>query len=247
MNRKFFFIHNPKAGGSAIRNLILNISNDKKICPTFSNSPNSNDYSIDKIEKYSVFDLFFGHWGYDVFEKIGNDGILITNFRNPVDRIFSLYRYWRNNVNLDDLNHLDKKDYMCVEFAKKNNFSEFIRIDMKELNLYIQNFHCRQLHSNGWNFIKFDEIIIEKIKYRIEKMNWFYITENPVFSMFLFRKEFPQFQQTSLLQENVSNGQYEKISDEDVSYLMSLNYWDYEIYTYAWHLQSERMKKFINI
>lgn len=246
MNSKVFFLHNPKAGGSTIRKLISDASSTKTICPTFSNSPNSDDYLDDNLDYYSNFDLFFGHWGYNFIEKIGSNNIIISNFRRPVNRIYSIYRYWKNNINLNDLNNLNEKDYACVEFAKKYSFSDFIRLDSKDLNLYINNFHCRQLYYDGWKYFDLNEIIINVIKDRIKKMHWFYITENPTSSIFLFRKSFPQFQHVLFGQENVSIGQYEKILDEDVNYLMSLNYWDYQIYSYAWHLQSERVRLFFD-
>ena len=242
MNRKFFFIHNPKAGGTAIIKLISDLNIGKNICPPFLNSPNANDLIDEKIDYYLKFDIFSGHWGYNIFEKLGKNDVVITNFRSPVDRIYSLYRYWKYNICLNDIHHLDKKDYICVELSHKYNFSHFIRLDVKELNLYINNFHSRQLHSDGWKLFNLNQNIIENVKHRIENMDWFYVAEHPTRSMHLFRKAFPQFQHGSLTHENVSKGHSEKISDDDKNYLISLNYWDYEIYAYACKLQSERIK-----
>ena len=244
--RKIFFLHNPKAGGSTIRKLISDSSPGRKICPNFSNSPNSDDYRDDNIDYYSTFDLFFGHWGYNIISKIDNNGIIISNFREPANRIYSLYRYWKYNVNLNDLNDLNENDYMCVKFSKIYNFSDFIRLDNKELNLYIKNFHSRQLYCCGWENLDLNDHALDVIKYRIKKMPWFWMTENPEYSMLLFRKAFPQFQHASLGHENVSSGPYAKILDKDLNYLKSLNYWDYQVYAYAWRLQSERVRVFLD-
>lgn len=243
MSERIFFLHNPKAGGSSLRSLLSGLCRDGRQCPVFGNSPNEYKRCRPGIGGFAGFDFYAGHWGYEVYDALRDHHRLLTNFRDPIKRIYSLYRYWRNNVKLEDISGLDVRDFEAVRAAHEFNFSEFIRSEREEVQLYISNFHARQLHSDGWSFCDLDHDCLAELKSRINKMDWFYIAESPDSSMFLFRMAFPQGAHLKIGEENQSAGISEIIPESDIDHLIRLNFWDYEIYAHAWRVQAERLKQ----
>jgi hypothetical protein len=76
---------------------------------------------------------------------------------------------------------------------------------------------------------------------RIQDMPWFFVAETPEASMSLFRLAFPEVKDMELPIENVSLGNRDEISQQDVDYLKSLNRLDDDIHAYALNIQSERL------
>jgi hypothetical protein len=69
------------------------------------------------------------------------------------------------------------------------------------------------------------------------------VAEMPEASMSLFRLTFPEAQDIDMPIENVSLGNRDEISQQDVDYLKSLNRFDCDIHAYAMSIQSERLAK----
>lgn len=242
LQEKIFFLHNPKAGGSSLRAMLSGLFEEGQRSPVFGNSPNEYRNCRAELRNFSGFDFYAGHWGYEVYEALQDSHGLVTNFRDPVKRIYSLYRYWKYNVRLSDISGLDERDFAAVRAAHDLSFSEFIRSDIQEISIYIENFHARQLYWDGWSAFELNEGSLNTLKDRIERMDWFYIAESPDSSMFLFKKAFPQAVHLAIGEENRSAGISEKIPDADIDHLIRLNFWDYEIYAHAWRVQVERIR-----
>lgn len=239
--RKFFFLHNPKAGGSSLRKLIAGVNGGQSVAPQFLNAPCDYRVNRTKIELKETYDFYFGHYGYEIYEKLNKNYTLITNFRDPVNRIYSMYRFWRHNVPEELLSTLHKDDADVVFLAKNLNFSEFIRIDNQDLLLYINNFHFRQIYFSGWTHMKCDEEMERIVRLRIDSMPWLYVAETPEASMTLFRSCFPEYGDVSLGQENISGGPSNPIDPADAEFLISKNLLDYAIHAYALTVQAGRL------
>lgn len=239
---QFFFLHNPKAGGSALRSFLANAGAETGIAPVFGNAPNEYAAMKDGLADFAGYGHYFGHYGFEVYRAIGRpDHALITNFRDPVRRIHSLYRYWRNNVDPAALGGLHPRDAAVVQSAQALPFADFIRQDSTELRVYTHNFHARQFHCDGWRMEVLDALALEGIKHRISAMPWFYIAESPEVSLHLFRKVFGIGADRSIARENLTTGPIEAISAADVDYITAHNRHDYAIYAHAWREQAERL------
>lgn len=239
---KVFFLHNPKAGGSSVRAALRSFFPDDKIAPTFLNAPNDTRAGLPLEAELRNYDFFAGHYGFNIYEKFGEKYSIITNFRNPVRRITSLYRYWRNNVSLDVLSGIHESDAQVVRWAHTLEFSDFIRVDDENLRLYIENFHFRQIFQSGWEWCDLDPTNIAIVRDRISKMEWFYIAELPTTSLALFREFVGYRNFEDIPYENMSVGGEIELSIRDQEYLLGINTLDLEIYALAISLQRDRFE-----
>lgn len=240
---RIFFLHNPKAGGSSLRATLRSIVKDGSVAPVFGNSPNEDRASRSMLGRYKGYDFYAGHYGYEAYRRLSAGHILITNFREPASRIYSIYRYWRNNVSLNALSDLNKKNVAIVEEAHNLSFSEFIRSTNSDLKLYLNNFHFRQLLHSGWEEAKCDWRSRWLVKRRISRMPWFYIAETPKASSELLNQLFCDARGAEIPYINQSVGEAGGIDPKDVEHLSRLNTLDFEIYSYALRLQEERLRK----
>lgn len=241
--RQIFFLHNPKAGGTSLRTAFKELIGDGTVAPVFSNAPNAHRSELDLV-RYRGFDLYAGHYGYDAYLKLKAEHLLFTNFRDPITRVFSIYRYWRNNITLDQLTEAHPSDVRIVELAHSLPFSKFVRADNEDLKLYISNFHFRQLHGSGWEQSRLTRRAEWQVKRRVAKMPWFYIAETPEASTSLLHRLMPDLGNIRIPRENESYAGAEQIDISDVEYLTRLNVFDYAIYAYALKTQEWRLKRY---
>lgn len=218
------------------------LSGGDNVAPVFSNAPNDHKTNATRISSYEGFDFYAGHYGYDVYRELSAGHLLFTNFRDPVQRIYSMYRYWRHNVSMEALSGAHPQDIEVVRLAQRLSFSQFIRAGNDDLKLYINNFHFRQIHRSGWELSEISSAAKCAVRRRIRKMPWFYIAEMTEASAFLLRFRFPEVGEMTIPRDNPSGGEVEPIQMEDAEHLIRMNLLDYEIYTYAVTLQTARLK-----
>lgn len=235
--KRIFFLHNPKAAGSSLRALLASPFEHSEIAPTFLNSP-YDERSPSVLEKdFKGYSFYGGHYGYKAYQTLANGHTLVTNFRNPVQRIESLYRYWKHNV---DTSRLTPQEARPVELAQTLQFSDFIRHEDKGLRLYLENFHFRQLLNSGWESggcTLWQRLVVKR---RIAKMRWFFIQEMSDLSIRLLQQVMPVYRGKQLENVNVSGGNKAPLADADVDYIQRINEIDCEIYAMAVRLQAQR-------
>src|SRR3546814_14334187 len=88
--------------------------------------------------RYTLTDTIFP------YTTLFRSHLLVTNFRDPIQLIYSMYRYWRNDVKIESLDYNNSRDIDVVMLAHKLDFSKFIRSNNEDLFLYISDFHFRQ-------------------------------------------------------------------------------------------------------
>ncbi len=232
-----FFLHNPKAGGSAVRALLERPFPQAERAPVFDNSPVTQTRSNACFRALEGFNYYASHGGYHAYQRLAPKHAVITNFRDPSCRIRSLYRYWRYNV---DLAALMPGDRALVVTAKEMDFSKFIRQKSPLLRLYLDNFHFRQLRGSGWQ--RQNSRILDRwiVKRRIAAMPWYFVAEMPEISILWLSKTFPAYKDEALSSENGSVGPRVDITAEDALFLTRSNNLDYDIYTYATGLLASR-------
>lgn len=234
-----FFLHNPKAGGSAVRALLERAFPAAQRAPVFNNSPTSQLGPDENFLALKGFRYYASHSGYHAYQRLAPDHAVITNFRDPSSRIRSLYRYWRYSV---DLAVLMPGDRALVATAQRMSFSEFIRQENPLLRLYIDNFHFRQLLGDGWRLQEGGILDRWIVKRRIAAMPWFFIAEMPELSILWLNKVFSGYEAETLAQNNRSAGPSVNFTAEDALFLTQRNNLDYDIYTYATNLLAARTR-----
>lgn len=236
-----FFLHGPKGGGTALRTRFARAFAAAEASPTIERIPSDRDPAA--WAAFAGFKFLSGHCGYEVYRAIGANHRLVTNFRLPVDRVVSLYDYWRNNFGDDDADH-NYETLNAPRFARQLTFSEFIRSDELAVKLYVRNAHSRQLLKSAWLYRNLNFIDLLTLKWRIRRMHWFYICENPAMSEIWFKHQFPEIPADPLAIENATNyteKQKTIPTAEDLEILRRHNAFDLEIHAYASRLLQQRV------
>ena len=152
-----------------------------------------------------------------------------------------MYRYGRNNIALDSISTLHPGDIEVARIAHTSSFSEFIRNDNEDLQLYISNFHFRQLHSSGWEPLDPQPSDMCLARHRISDMRWFYVAKTPDASRLLLERLFPSKAGRHIPWDNRSQGRTDPIHPGDAEYLADINRLDHDIYDHAVALQHDRV------
>ncbi|MGX8011186.1 hypothetical protein ACVDG8_020595 [Mesorhizobium sp. ORM8.1] len=230
-----FFLHNAKAGGTSIKQMFENLYPRDAIAPLIENTPRQYRDIARNYSRFKGYKFYAGHYGYCLFEAVGDGHALVTNFRNPVSRILSLYDFWRNNVSEDHVGSMPEVDAAPVKEAKAKSFSDFIRSDNPSLRLYIDNTHYRQI-LDTWCVDRTPSLLgLVKVLKRIIGMKWFFVTEFPGLSQVALKQAFPEIGLSAIPIANESNDKKpeDSLSGEDVSYLIRRNGMDFTIYAFA--------------
>lgn len=177
--RSCFFFHNPKAGGTALREALSRYFAPREIAPCVDLTP-----EVYGPPEESVLTpghrLYMGHYGYDLYRTVAEDHMLVTNFRHPAGRVLSLYNYFRQSVP-DGPAMQSRPEYFAVRLARVASFDDFVASEDPRVITYTSNHHFRQLASSGWSLSvnrTFDDVC-----QLIDDMAWYYVCEYPVLSM----------------------------------------------------------------
>lgn len=244
---RVLFLHNPKAGGSAVADRFTAEigENRSALLGIFLPSDRENwTYSPE-------YDFISGHCGYELFREIGKSHHLVTNFRHPVDRIVSLYDFWRNNIDANDPVERDMAlpqpplTAIGPHLARTLSFSEFIRRDDEAVSIFIRNAHARQLLDTPWKYWELKNCDLRTLKRRIRNLHWFYICEQPAASNRWFARQFPEVPDGNLSIENPTDYTEKPKTvptQEDIDKILRDNRFDLEIYNYAQHILQKRLE-----
>lgn len=235
---RVFFLHLPKAGGTAVASRFKSAIGSANSASTDTSLPVNRKL----WKEWSKYDFISGHCGFDLVKSVGPRYLLVTNFRHPVDRIVSLYDFWRNNVGPedsidDDMRQANPPPTTLAPFlARHLSFSEFVRRQDTAISIYIRNWHARQLLRTPWEYRKLHFWHMWLVRHRFSKLYWFYVCEEPERSETWFKQKFPSLQYAPLSLENPTD--YSKKtrtipSPEDIEVIMRDNWADVELYERA--------------
>ena len=87
--KRLCFIHVPKCGGQSLSSVIRQGYAPNQVCPaTFLR-----EFQALSDSDVSRYQLYLGHMGFAQARRIG--GKAVTVLRDPVDRVLSLFSYWK--------------------------------------------------------------------------------------------------------------------------------------------------------
>lgn len=234
--RKLFFFHNPKAGGLSLRGVLWSIYDHDRICPPLDvQDPHLRNAMSDGYRSLKGFDLYMGHFGYDMYRAVDCGHTLITNFRHPAARLASLYNFFRFTVQLPP-EELARPTHAAVRMAKTSSFEDFALCDDPWVAMYTTDHHFRQLANSPWSMAvtrSMDDVIA-----MISVMPWFYVCEFPEAS-YLWARSALGWRFNEVRRENVTkaerNGSVSVLDMGDTVYdeIMARNARDLAIYRFA--------------
>ncbi|WP_152569450.1 MULTISPECIES: hypothetical protein [Sphingomonas] len=170
---------------------------------------------------------YAGHVGVDVFRTVADGHAAVTNFRHPVARIGSLYRYFRAvPIAAPELEH---PRYHAVRFARERSFEEFVTTDDPRVRVYTENQHARQLTGSPW---RLDPAIdMAAAVGLIDTMPCFYVCEEPARSLAWFGERFGI---ATIPRDNVTPGEAGQAPLPDLSEaILAMNRCDLALHDYA--------------
>ena len=234
-NDKLFLLHNPKAGGTALRRIVESHFAAEKRCPLIENNKVEHDGLSGDYVRFRGYDLYAGHYGRDIFSAVDDGHVCMTNFRHPVARLISLYNYFRYTVELSEA-ELQTDNFYAVRFAKSVSFETFVSTDDPRVDVYVRNCHFRQLSNSCWSL----EITrqFEDVARFVDAMPCYYVCEYPDLSVRWMRRGL-NWNLDRLPKENVTGehgGQaisFFTLDDHTYSALCRKNDLDFAIYRYA--------------
>jgi hypothetical protein len=235
MSDKIFFFHNPKAGGSSLRRIFESRYPAKKRCPLIENDKVQHEGSRGDYVRFRGYDLYAGHYGNDIFVAVNEGHGCVTNFRNPLTRLLSLYNYFRFNVNLSAEQLLADRFY-AVLLAKSASFEQFVSCDDPRIDVYVRNSHFRQLANSCWSLDTTKPF--EDVCSFIDSMLWYYVCEYPEMSVAWMHQVF-DFDLDEIPRINVTGNQggraitVSTIDDRTFRIIHRKNELDFALYQHA--------------
>lgn len=177
--RDCFFFHNPKAGGTALRDALARYFPASRIAPNIDMIPEAHGLeAAPPLPK--AYGYYAGHYGFDQFKTVAANHIQVTNFRHPATRIKSLYEYFRYSVP-DSPELRDRPEFFAVRLARDCDFAGFVSNPDPRVMTYTSNHHFRQLANSGWS-LTYSRSAAEIFR-MIDEMAWYYVCEYPELSV----------------------------------------------------------------
>jgi hypothetical protein len=143
---KIIFVHIPKTAGTSLTEYLCGFYEQEKVYDGVTML----DYQNAESEHLVRFDLLKGHIFYHYIEQnsILSDYHLITVLRHPVERVISLYRFWRSHTQefaQDETIHPAIRGRVLL--AKSQCLYDFVHSDEIMVRNSICNSQARQLSS----------------------------------------------------------------------------------------------------
>lgn len=177
---KLFFFHNPKAGGTSVVDALSRLFPTERRCPRIENDATEHAQHAGRYQAFRGYDFYAGHYGFDVYSAMSERLPAATNFRWPVDRVVSVYRYFRHVVEITDEQARDPR-FRAVSLAKRLSLDDFVTCDDPAVVLHTYDHHFRQLTGSGWSPSYEQDVSAGRAL--IDQMVWFYVCEHPYESM----------------------------------------------------------------
>jgi len=98
------------------------------------------------LRDISTYKLIAGHNNFGNLEEIVPNAMYITMLREPVDRVVSLYTYWRSHTE----EYTEQHDLRGPRLARQLSLHDFVQCELPEAQYNVNNGQARQfLHGLG--------------------------------------------------------------------------------------------------
>ncbi|MCY1669396.1 sulfotransferase family 2 domain-containing protein [Rhizobium sp. SL86] len=143
--KKLFFFEIPKAAGTSIINAIRISCNPWVIAPVPAKTVSGYETG-DAPDEFRGYDVYLGRFSRTFYQMICPGFPYIINFRNPIDRVLSLYNHFRDEASTGHscAPLMDAAD-VCIQAARTLSFSDFVASEHPDIRAWISDFQFRQL------------------------------------------------------------------------------------------------------
>ncbi len=207
----------------------------RKRCPRIENDETDHRNLKGNYKRFRGYALYSGHYGYDIYAAIANGHVALTNFRHPVDRLVSLFNYFKYVVQTPE-KPTRPDHFYHVRLARSISFEEFVTSSDLHVQIYTRNAHFRQLTHSLWSLETHRSL--DDAFALLDHMPWYYVCEHPELSTAWFRTVFG-IQIPEIPRENrtpkVSTSQVDanNVSESTRSRILERNQLDVALYEYA--------------
>ncbi|MDA0272934.1 MAG: sulfotransferase family 2 domain-containing protein [Proteobacteria bacterium] len=182
MNEKLVFLHIPKNGGTSLTSLLSSWFPKDRVCPYRDSQDYVSNFSDDDLNR---FDYFTGHLSVAIMRRyLPLDCAKLALLREPVDRIYSLYAYWRT-YELPKAGVIEKREKGVVPtlyanelqgplMAQEHSLGSFLFSDNPYIKRVLNNpqsrFLCDPKYTNQLDTID-PQLVFDNILENVEKQN----------------------------------------------------------------------------
>jgi hypothetical protein len=138
MNRKFFFDHIAKAGGSSIHNAFLQWLDPADVTPVLM------EIATSALERFADKRLVTGHFHLLPGQWPNHERYALTMLRHPVDRIISFYHFAKSDVGA-------RGGDICAELTRQLSFKEYVYSEAPEVRLILDNYQVTHFFPLLWD------------------------------------------------------------------------------------------------
>ena len=140
---KAVFVHIPKAAGTSLIAWLSSFYPYGKTCSLVENDP----ALVEKL-KSDHYSFWSGHIDYAIYSNLPSDILKITVFRNPIERIFSLYNFWKNSDENKESASLEEIESIII--TKKMSLYDFCTCDTKIIEEALFNAQAKCFYNGDF-------------------------------------------------------------------------------------------------
>lgn len=151
--KRICFIHIPKTGGMSVRKFISTLYPDELICPW------TNEWEFEQMNSIEAkrYYAYFGHIKFcDATKYLPEDTIYVSLVREPFERLFSLFSYWKLRAHSPV--YKKEREGIFPLLVRDLEFIDFLRSDIPELKGNIENFQSNFFLSKESERATFENI-----------------------------------------------------------------------------------------
>ena len=136
-DQRVVFIHIQKTAGSSIVRAIKN--------QTGTQLPSHGDFATSKRPFHKNDRFFLGHFGFNRTREIPAPKFCFTFLRDPIDRIISLYYFWKEDT---------ENEYPIFQTAKQMDLEAFLQSDNPRVRQHIDNVQTWTFVGDCWGEVR---------------------------------------------------------------------------------------------
>lgn len=136
-DQRVVFIHIQKTAGSSIVRAIKNQAG--------MDLPSHGDFAGDKRAFHKDDRFFLGHFGFNRIREIPDPKFCFTFLRDPIDRIISLYYFWKEDAD---------NEYPIFQTAKEMDLEAFLQSENPRVRQHIDNVQTWTFVGDCWGEVR---------------------------------------------------------------------------------------------
>jgi hypothetical protein len=136
-DRRVVFIHIQKTAGSSIVKALKNQAG--------RHLPSHGDFASRLRPFREDNEFILGHFGFNKTLEIPDPKFCFTFLRDPIDRIISLYHYWREDT---------ENEYPVFQTAKEMDLETFLQSDNPQVRQHIDNVQTWTFIGDCWGEVR---------------------------------------------------------------------------------------------